>query len=32
VIVPLAGLFRGQVRFANSKREVSKQPVNVAAE
>jgi hypothetical protein len=32
VIVPLAGVFRGQVRFANSKREVSKQPVNVAAE
>jgi hypothetical protein len=32
VIVPLARVFRGQVRFANSKREVSKQPVNVAAE
>lgn len=29
VIVPLAGLFHGQVRFANTKREVSKQPVNV---
>jgi hypothetical protein len=32
VIVPVVGLFRGQVRFANSKREVSNQPPNFAAE
>jgi hypothetical protein len=32
VIVPLFGLFRGQVRLANSKREMSNQPANFAAE
>jgi Bacterial membrane protein YfhO len=32
VIVPLVGLFRGKVRFVNSKREAPNQPANFAAE